>query len=330
MKKKILAITLSAMLTFSLAACGNAEVSGFADQSSAEQSSAEQSSAEQSSATDSTAESSEDASEETSEEESSVEESSSEESSSALADWYNGADRTALEDQINDMFAGSGMNFYLEIEQPGTIIYNYQYTEPLDMEGITSEDLTEYFSSSLDAQYTTFIQEIQNFKDAYDMPLTTIRINYLDVDGTALYSQDFTEDYVPASEDGASDSSAAGESGTQIYDSLDAWMGSADKDSIVELVNSQLESSGLTMALYAEGNVLVMEYTYAESMDLTGYSQDEIDSIFDEQIAPTFLSTGEQMFDSFESEYGLVLDDVKVVFLNADGSQIYSRYSSDL
>lgn len=323
MKKKILAITLSAMLTFSLAACGDAEVSGSADQSSAEQSSV----------TESTAESSEDAGEETSAEESSVEESSSEENNSALADWYNGADRTALEDQINGMFASSGMNFYLEIEEPGTIIYNYQYTEPLDMEGVTSEDLTEYFRSSLDAQYTTFIQEIQNFKDAYDMPLTTIRINYLDVDGSALYSQDFTEDYVPASadaEDGAADPSVAGESGTQAYDSLDAWMGSEDKDTILTLVNSQLESTGLTMDLYAEGNVLVMEYTYAESMDLTGYSQDEIDTIFDEQIAPTFLSTGEQMFDSFESEYGLVLDDVKVVFLNADGSQIYSRYSSDL
>lgn len=318
MKKKILAITLSAMLTFSLAACGDAEVSGSADQSSV---------------TESTVESSEESSEETSTEESSVEESSSEESSSALADWYNGADRTTLEDQINGMFANSGMNFFLEIEEPGTIIYNYQYTEPLDMEGVTSEDLTEYFSSSLDAQYTTFIQEIQNFKDAYDMPLTTIRINYLDVDGSALYSQDFTEDYVPASadsEDGASDPSVAGESAAQTYDSLDAWMNSADKDTIISLVNSQLESSGLTADFYAEGNVLVMEYTYAEAMDLSGYTQDEIDAIFDEQIAPTFLSTGEQMFDSFENEYGLVLDDVKVVFLNSDGSQIYSRYSSDL
>lgn len=315
MKKKILAITLSAVLTFSLAACGDAEVSGSADQSSAEQSSAEQSSA-----TESTAESS-------------VEESSSAENDSALADWYNGADRTALEDQINAMFADSGMNFFLEIEEPGTIIYNYQYTEPLDMEGITSEDLTEYFSSSLDAQYTTFIQEIQNFKDAYDMPLTTIRINYLDVDGTTLYSQDFTEDYVPASADeegGASDPSVAGETDSQTYDSLDAWITSEEKDTIVDLVNSQLESSGLTLELYAEDNVLVMEYTYIEALDLSDYGQEEIDSMFDEQIAPTFLSTGEHMFDSFEAEYGLVLDDVKVVFLNADGSEIYSRYSSDL
>lgn len=319
MKKKILAITLSAMLTFSLAACGNAEVSGSADQSSAEQSSV--------------TESSDASGEETPAEESSAEESSSEENGSALADWYNGADRTALEDQINGMFAGSGMNFFLEIEEPGTIIYNYQYTEPLDMEGITSEALTEYFSTSLDAQYTTFIQEIQNFKNAYDMPLTTIRINYLDVDGSTLYTQDFTEDYVPASadgDDGASDPSVAGEDVAQPYDSLEAWMESDDKNTIVTLVNSELESSGLTADFRAEGNVLVMEYTYTEALDLSGYTQDEIDAIFDEQVAPTFLSTGEQMFDSFEGEYGLVLDDVKVVFLNADGSQIYARYSSDL
>ncbi len=323
MKKKILAITLSAMLTLSLAACGDAEVSGSADPSNATESTAESSSAD----------SSEVSGEDASTEESSGEEVPEEENDSALADWFNSDDRTALEDQINGMFASSGMSFFLEIEEPGTIIYNYQYTEPLDMDGVTSQDLTDYFHSSLDAQYETFVQEIQNFQTAYDMPLTTLRVNYLNSDGSALYSQDFTEDYVPASteaEDGAADPSVAGESGTQAYDSLEAWMSSDDKDTIESLVNTQLESSGLTMALYAEGNVLVMEYTYAEDMDLSGYSQEEVDSIFNEQIAPTFLSTGEQMFDSFESEYGLVLEDFKVVFLNADGSQIYSRYSSDL
>ncbi len=120
-----------------------------------------------------------------------------------LTDWYNGDDRRVLETQINQVMAETGMTYYLEIQEPGTIIYNYKYTEPLNREAIDMDELRDYYGTSLDEQYMVYVQSIQEFQDVYGIPVTTIRINYLDADGTSLFSRDYTKDYVP------------GEAGTQ-------------------------------------------------------------------------------------------------------------------
>ena len=301
MKKKIFAMVLSMTLAFSLAACGSPEVSGPADREPV------------TSAGNTTSD------------ESSAEGSSTNESSSALADWYNSDDRKNLEDTINQMYASSGMTFSISIEEPGTIIYNYQYTETMN-DGTNAEELYNYLRNSLDAQYQTFVDEIQNFKDAYGMPLTTLRLSYLDADGTDLCTMDFTEDYVPST-DGTSSS---GVSSSQEYASLEDWISSDEQKLVVSTVNSQLEPLGLSIDIYAEGNVMVMDYTYTEQQDLEGLSQEDIASMFDEQVVPTFSSMVSSMFDSFENSYGLVLDDIKLLFNNADGTELYTKYFSEI
>ncbi len=301
MKKKIFAMVLSMTLAFSLAACGSPEVSGPVDREPV------------TSAGNTTSD------------ESSAEGSSTNESSSALADWYNGDDRKNLEDTINQMYASSGMTFSISIEEPGTIIYNYQYTETMN-DGTNAEELYNYLRNSLDAQYQTFVDEIQNFKDAYGMPLTTLRLSYLDADGTDLCTMDFTEEYVPST-DGTSSS---GVSPSQEYASLEDWISSDEQNLVVSTVNSQLEPLGLSIDIYAEGNVMVMDYTYTEQQDLEGLSQEDIASVFDEQVVPTFSSMVASMFDSFENSYGLVLDDIKLLFHNADGTELYTKYFSEI
>lgn len=305
MKKKIFATVLSLTLALSLAACGSPEVSGPVDRepiSSAEDKTPGNTPTENASDKESSAE-----------------------NSSALADWYNSNDRKTLEDSINNTFADSGMTLSLSIEEPDTIIYTYQYTETMSDDS-SREMLREYFRSSLDGQYQTFVDEIQNFKNAYDMPLTTIRVSYLDADGTDLYTVDFTEDYVPST-DGTSSSES---SFLQEYASLEDWMNSSEQALVVSAVNAQLEPSGISIDFYAEGNVMVMDYTYTEQQDLEGMSQEDIASVFDEQVAPTFSGMVANLFDSFESEYGLVLDDIKLIFRNADGTELYSKYFSEL
>lgn len=311
MKKKIYAMILSLTLAFSLAACGKPEVSGPVDRDPANESSVE-SSNEESSEEESTEESTEESSAET------------EDSSSALADWYNGNDRKALEDSLNQMFSSSGMNFSLSIEEPGTIIYTYQYTEQ-QSDGSNNEALNNYFRTSLDEQYQTFVTEIQNFKKAYGMPLTTIRITYLDADGTDLCTMDFTEDYVPST-----DNTSSSGTSSQEYASLEDWMNSDEKALVVSQVNTQLASQGLSIEFSSEGNVMVVDYSYTEQQDLEGTSQEDIAALFDQMAAASFSSSFSSFFDIFESEYGLVLDDIKLVFRNADGTELYSKYYSEL
>lgn len=311
MKKKIMTLTLSLALVFSLSACGNgATVSGPVDRDPV----------------NSEAESSGNTADESSVEDTSSEESSSDskEASTALTDWYNGSDRTALENQINGIFSASGMTFYVEVEEPDTVIYNYKYEEALDLGDMGGDAISDYFRSTLDSQYQAFISDIQSFQDVYNLPVTTIRIQYLDNDGSVLYSGDYTEDYVPESNGSASSSS------TDTYATLDEWMAGEERNLIVTLVNEQLEPSGMTIDIYADGNVMVMDYTYTELQDLEGLTQEDINTVFDEQVAPTFSSMVTSMFDTFESDYGLVLDDIRLIFRNADGTELYSCDYSDL
>lgn len=165
------------------------------------------------------------------------------------------------------------------------------------------------------------MSNIQEYRDAYDIPLNTLRLTYLDTDGTDLCTVDFTEDYVPSAENVSS---------PQEYTSLEDWMNSDEQKLVVSAVNSQLEPSGISINFYAEGNVMVMDYTYTEQQDLEGLSQEDITSVFDEQVAPTFSGMVASLFDSFESDYGLVLDDIKLIFRNADGTELYSKYFSEL
>lgn len=301
MKKKILAMILSLTLAFSLAACGSPEVSGPVDRepiTSADIKTPEEGSAEGAS----------------------IESSSAAENSTALKDWYEGDDRKALEDTINQIYASSGMTFSTSIEEPDTIIYVYQYNEPVS-DGTNQEEIYNSIRASLDSQYQTFVSNIQEYRDAYDIPLNTLRLTYLDTDGTDLCTVDFTEDYVPSAENVSS---------PQEYTSLEDWMNSDEQKLVVSAVNSQLEPSGISINFYAEGNVMVMDYTYTEQQDLEGLSQEDITSVFDEQVAPTFSGMVASLFDSFESDYGLVLDDIKLIFRNADGTELYSKYFSEL
>lgn len=304
MKKKIFAMALSLTLAFSMAACGSPQVSGPVDRDLS--TSSDESASNESSSGTSTEE-------------------SSEENSTALTDWYNSDDRTTLEDGINAMFTNLNMTFSISVEEPDTVVYTYQYTQTMSNES-NRQELHDYFDTTLNESYKDFISDIQTYKNEYGLPVTTLRVTYLDLDGTSLYSVDFTEDYVP-SDDGAS---STGTSSSQTFASLEDWMNSDEQKALIDAVNQQFESVGVSIDFYAEGNVMVMDFTSTEQMDLEGISQEDMASMFESQVASVFSGMGSSLFDSFESDYGLVLDDIKMVFRNSDGTELFSKYFSEI
>ena len=300
MKKKILALTMSLMMALGFSACGSQPASGSSSDAGQQESSIEESSSEESSAG-----------------ESSAGESSAGETS-ALADWYNSEDRTALEETINNMFNSSGLTFFVTIEEPGTIIYNYQYTEQQDLSGATQEDIDAAYAATLDAGASAVISDIGTYQTTYGIPLTTIRMSYLNADGSLIYSMDITEDYVPASDGDASDDLSAG-----TYDSLQAWLDSAEAATTIETINEMLASSGITVDLTADGNTLVYEYYFSDDLGLDSLTEEQLASTLDpivEEQSSTFAS----LLDSMESSYGLVLDGVRFSFFTEDGTPLYS------
>lgn len=286
MKKKVLALTLSLVMALSFSACGSEPAAGSNSVSARD--------------------------------ESSTEESSSEEST-ALADWYNSADRTTLEETINNIFESSGMTFFVTVEEPGTIIYNYQYTEQLDFSGASQEEIDASFASSLDASASTIISDIGTYRTTYDIPLTAIRMTYLNADGSLIYSQDITEDYESpaASNDTVSDTSDG------VYDSLQAWMESDEAALTIETTNQVLSSAGMTIDLSADGNTFVYEYYVSDDLGMSNLTQEQLSASF-EPVVESQRSSIESLFSNFETAYGLVLDGVRFTFFTEDGTELYS------
>lgn len=293
-------------MALSFSACGNESAGQSVSASDQVESSTEESSSEEPS------------SEEPSSEEPSSEEPSSEESTT-LTDWYNSADRTSLEDTINGIFESSGMTFFVTVEEPDTIIYNYQYTEQLDFSGASQEEIDASFAESLDAGAATIVSDISTYRTTYDIPLTTIRMTYLNADGSLIYSQDITEDYESpaASGDNVSGTSDA------AYDSLQAWMESDEAALTIETTNKVLSSSGMTIDLSADGNVFVYEYYVSDELGMGDLTQEQLAASFD-PVVESQRSSIETMFSTFETAYGLVLDGVRFTFFTEDGTELYS------
>lgn len=116
--------------------------------------------------------------------------------------------------------------------------------------------------------------------------------------------------------------------GTEKYTSLEEWIDSEEKEQIVTQANDQLSSIGVSVDFFAEDNILVMAYSFAKQQKMD-VSQSEIDESFAQKVAPVFADSAASLYESFESEYGLALEDIKVVVYNADGKELYSKYHSE-
>ncbi|MDE5589237.1 MAG: DUF4854 domain-containing protein, partial [Acetatifactor sp.] len=148
---------------------------------------------------------------------------------SSLTDFYNSQYRPLLEDTLNEIFHELGLHIFITIEEPGTFIYNYQYTSPLSSIGLSHEDAATAIASNLqeagyDVQAENIIKEFQSC----GISLQVVRMNYLDADGSLVYSADFTEN---GDSTGLPDNSGLPDSsGTAsgIYTDLQAWMDSSE------------------------------------------------------------------------------------------------------
>ncbi|MDE7252157.1 MAG: DUF4854 domain-containing protein [Acetatifactor sp.] len=292
MKKKFLALTMAMVLALSFSACGN-KTSG-SNRTGSESG---------------VASGREDA-------KNRVSNSEADEAENSLSDWYDSDARKTVEDLINNMFSGQGLNFFIEVEEPDVLVYNYQYTTQLEVTDLIVEQLEMSVDSGVDAVKS----DIQNYRKTYGVELNAIRLVYLNADGSSIYELEVTEDYEPSEHDGDS-------AGLGSYEDLQAWMDSDEAAQMVQLTNSMLESTGMTVNFSAEGNTFVYEYylsdeTY-EAMGMADFSGDQLQSYI-ESVVESQRDSLEGTFSNFEQNYGITLDAVRVAFYEEDGTFIVS------
>lgn len=291
MKKKFLALTMALVLALSFSACGNKTAGS--DRTSSE------------SGKSSNREALKDR----------VSDSEADEAENSLSDWYDSDARKTVEDLINNMFSGQGLKFFIEVEEPDVLVYNYQYTTQLEVTDLFVEQL----EMSLDSGAETVISDIQNYRNTYNVELNAIRVVYLNADGSVIFEQELTEDYEPST---SGDSASLGS-----YADLQEWMDSDEAAQMVELTNSMLASSGMTVDFTAEGDTFVYEYylsdeTY-QAMGMGDFSGDQLQSYI-ESVVESQRDSLESTFSNFEQNYGITLDAVRVAFYEEDGTFIVS------
>lgn len=89
-------------------------------------------------------------------------------------------------------------------------------------------------------------------------------------------------------------------------------------------LKSQTDDS-MTIKVYADGNALVYEYQFTDEYDLS--DEDIKQSVLDalKEGCEENASTFEDIADTLESEVGLSGVHVRLVYLNGDGSEIYTH-----
>lgn len=128
----------------------------------------------------------------------------------------------------------------------------------------------------------------------------------------------------PAPEEESSETSSSSAPQTGLWSSVGEYL---EDPSVVEQIDAEIaaaEGTGLAIAVYADGNTLVYDYTYAEQLDLS-------DETTKQSMVDALKSGIEAQAAAYENIAAMLrsvisADDIKVrlTYNNADGSEIYS------
>lgn len=128
-----------------------------------------------------------------------------------------------------------------------------------------------------------------------------------------------------ASSEAVSEDSTASSAGEAMFASLADYLADPDvKASIDAEIENQTDDS-MTIKVYADGNALVYEYQFTDEYDLSDEAEKQSVQDALKEGCEENASTFEDIADTLESEVGLSGVHVRLVYLNGDGSEIYTH-----
>lgn len=116
-----------------------------------------------------------------------------------------------------------------------------------------------------------------------------------------------------------SEQSPAGEIHT-----LTDWYNSDDRIQLEASYADFAQAMGMTyFVTVQEPDTLIIHYQFLEQLDFGNTTQEEINEIY-AQSMKDYLDTIRPVFDGFREEYGILLNVVRLIYQNADGTLITS------
>ena len=124
---------------------------------------------------------------------------------------------------------------------------------------------------------------------------------------------------------GGDTSSTASSVGDTEFATLADYLADPDvKASIDAEIEAQTDDS-MTIKVYADDNALVYEYQFTDEYDLSDEAEKQSVQDALKEGCEENASTFEDIADTIESEVGLSGVHVRLVYLNGDGSEIYTH-----
>ena len=108
-----------------------------------------------------------------------------------LAQWVESDRVKSAEDTINAYSDFTGMRAEFDAEGDDILIINCFYVKQLNLDGLDQEELETYFSSALSDISSTMDPLFTTCQEATDVKLQCVRVNYVNADGTMVYTYDF-------------------------------------------------------------------------------------------------------------------------------------------
>ena len=241
---------------------------------------------------------------------------------SSMTEFYNSDARVMIEDfvnqflhELNDMIGVETFrSASISVQEPDRVIYTYQYGEILD-----NADIIASLESDLETIILTMQDNIRNYQ-FHGIPVNVIQLNYLNADGTLVYTLDITEDLDPSAITVSPDSAPA----ESTSGSLQEWLDSDEAAETVETINNLIASTGFTVSFAIDGNTLIYQYYLPAGLSFDDFTEEEREATFDAAVDANTDSV-HTLFTMFAEEQGLVLDAVRFVVYSAAGTGLYSR-----
>lgn len=109
----------------------------------------------------------------------------------ALARWVESDRLTSAEDTINAASAFTGMRAEFAIEGDDILVINCIYVKQIELNDLAQERLEIYFPDALNGISSTIASIFTTCEEATGVKLQCVRVNYVNADGTMVYTYDF-------------------------------------------------------------------------------------------------------------------------------------------
>lgn len=110
-----------------------------------------------------------------------------------------------------------------------------------------------------------------------------------------------------------------------MFASLADYLADPDVKASIDAEIENQTDDNMTIKVYADGNALVYEYQFTDEYDLSDEAEKQSVQDALKEGCEENASAFEDIADTLESEVGLSGVHVRLVYLNGDGSEIYTH-----